>query len=158
MDTSLASSKEDKWGVMIYQSFSGDAEGNKGIFTMIGGSLAYTSTSGPLFYVNNTTGVITLKGVDVTATSDILLDASAGNWENSGSNGGNVIFTADGQSLIGNMVADNISSITVMLTNGSSLTGSINSGHTAKAANLTLDISSTWNVTADSYLGTLSDP
>ncbi|HEY5530144.1 MAG TPA: hypothetical protein VIL51_11970 [Thermoleophilia bacterium] len=40
---------------------------------------------------------------------------------------------------------------------GSALTGAINSAKTAKAVNLTLDSSSTWNVTADSYLTTLSD-
>ena len=35
-------------------------------------------------------------------------------------NGGTLILTADGQSLTGNLVADNISSITLTLQNGSS--------------------------------------
>jgi len=48
-------------GVMIYQSMSGDAQGTKGTFTMTGGSLAYTATDGPLFYVTNSTAVILLK-------------------------------------------------------------------------------------------------
>ena len=158
-NTALSSSKEDKWGVMIYQSMSGDAEGTRGVFTMAGGSLAYTAANGPLFYVTNSTGVITLKGVNVTATSGTLVNA-AGNdrWGTIGSNGGTVILTADGQTLTGNMVADSISSITAALHNGSSLTGFINSAHTAKAVNLTLDASSTWNVMADSYLTCLTDP
>lgn len=156
-NTSLTSSKEGKWGVMIYQSFSGDAEGNRGTFAMTGGSLKYTSTSGPLFYVTNTIGNITLKGVDVTAASGTFIQASAGNWGNNGSNGGTVILTADGQSVTGNLVADKISSITVALQNGSSLTGSINSERTAKAVNLSLDAASTWNVTAESYLIALND-
>jgi len=155
-NTALASSKEDKWGVMIYQSMSGDAEGTKGIFTMIGGSLGYSSKSGPLFYVTNSTGTITLKGVNIELNSDTLIKASAGNWGKSGSNGGAVIFTADGQTLTGDMIADNISSLTATLQNGSSLTGAINSEHTAKVANLTLDGTSSWTVTADSYLTTLN--
>lgn len=156
-NTTLSSSKDNKWGVMIYQSFSGDAEGSKGTFTMTGGSLANTASNGPLFYVNNSTGVITLSGVNVTATSGTLLKAAAGNWGISGSNGGTVIFTADGQTLTGNLVADSISSITAVLKNSSALTGFIDADNTAKTVNLTLDSTSTWTVTADSHLTCLSD-
>ena len=56
-NSTLTSSVADKWGVMIYQSFSGDAEGSEGTFTMTGGSLVYTA-NGPLFYVTNSTGII----------------------------------------------------------------------------------------------------
>jgi len=157
-NSSLSSSFAEKWGVMIYQSFSGDAEGSQGTFRMTGGSLSYTSTSGPLFYVTNSTGIITLKGVKVTATSGTLLQAEGNDrWGSAGSNGGIAIFTSDGQSLSGNFVADGISTITATLQNGSSFTGSINPGRTAKAISLTLDKSSTWTVTADSYLTCLDD-
>jgi hypothetical protein len=87
--------------------------------------------------------------------SSVLVDASAGKWGNSGSNGGTVLFTADSQARSGSLTADDLSSITLTLQNGSSLTGAINAPHTAKAANLTLDASSAWNVTADSYLTSL---
>jgi hypothetical protein len=157
VDSNLTSTKAGKWGVMIYQSMSGDAEGAQGTFTMTGGSLAYTPTDGPLFYITNSTGVITLKGVSLTAGSGTLVKAAAGQWGNSGSNGGTVVLTADGQVLEGNLVADNFSSITATLKNGSSLAGAINADHTAKAASLSLDASSTWTVTADSYLTVLSD-
>jgi hypothetical protein len=154
----LTSSVADKWGVMIYQSMSGDAQGTRGVFTMSGGSLAYTSATGPLFYVNNSTGIITLKDVAVTARSGILIDASANSrWGTSGSNGGNVEFTGDGQTLVGNITADNISTVALTLQNGSALTGTINTAYTAKRVSLTLDASSTWTVTADSYPTCLSD-
>ena len=99
IDTDLLSSKEGKWGAMIYQSMSGDAEGTEGTFTMTGGSLKYTSTSGPLFYVTNSTGIITLEGVNTAVASGTLVKAAAGNWGTSGSNGGTVMLTADGQTL-----------------------------------------------------------
>jgi len=150
-DTSLTTSKSDKWGVMIYQSMSGDASGAQGSFTMTGGTLADTASTGPLFYVTNSTGTITLTGVDVTAASGTLLQAAAGNWGTSGSNGGHAVLVASGQTLTGSVIADTISSASVVLSNGSSLTGGITN------AALTLDASSTWTITADSTLTSLSD-
>ena len=154
-DVSLTSTLE-KWGVMIYQSMSGDASGTRGVFTMSGGLLTYTPAAGPLFYVTNSTGVITLKSVAVTANSGVLLKSASGAWGAAGYNGGTAIFTADAQTLAGNIVADSSSTLTLTLKNGSSLTGSINTEKTAKAADLTLDSTSKWSLTADSYLSTLS--
>jgi hypothetical protein len=51
---------------------------------------------------------------------------------------------------------DKISSLSLSLQNGTSLTGAINSANTAKLANVTLDASSQWNVTADSYITCLT--
>ena len=149
-DSSLTSTLTGKWGVMIYQSMSGDASGTKGTFTMTGGSLTGAS-GGPLFYVTNSTGVITLKGVAVTAGGGVLIKAATGNWGTSGSNGGTVVFTADGETLTGDLVSDSSSSIAATLQNGTTLTGTIDS------AALTLDSNSVWNVTGDSTLTSLSD-
>jgi uncharacterized protein (TIGR03437 family) len=150
-NTSLTTTK-DKWGIMIYQSMSGDASGTQGTFTMTGGSLTSTGATGPLFYVNNSTGVITLKGVTLSAASGMLVSAAAGAWGNSGSNGGNVILTADGQTLAGDMTADSISTIAVTLKNNSTLTGKLTK------ASLTLDAASLWTVTGNSVLAGLTDP
>jgi len=157
VDSDLTSSIADKWGVMLYQSFSGDAEGMNGEFSMTGGSLAYTSETGPLFFVTNATGLINLSGVEVTAASGVLAQASATErWGTSGENGGIVILTADAQDLTGDLIADSISTLSLTLQNSSSLTGAINHENTALAADLTLDESSTWSLTADSYLSTFS--
>lgn len=145
-NTKLAGSK--KSGVMILQSTSGDAQGSTGTFTMTSGSL--TAAAGPLFYVTNATGNISLKGVTVTAPSGILLKAAADQWGTSGKNGGTATLTADSQTLNGNIVTDSISTATVVLKNNSSLNGSVN-----KAA-LTLDSTSAWSVSGDSMITTLS--
>lgn len=146
-----------KWGVMIYQSMSGDASGTQGVFTMTGGSLNYTPTSGPLFYVNNTTGTITLKGVAATTNSGVFLNAAAGSWGATGSNGGTVVLTGDGQTMTGDMAIDKISSLALTLKNASALKGAINNANTASAANVTLDSTSQWSLTADSYVSAFSD-
>jgi hypothetical protein len=156
-DSNLSSSVADKWGVMIYQSFSGDAEGTDGVFTMTGGSLAYTDPNGPLFYITNLTGNITLKSVTTTAASGTLLQAAANDrWGTSGFNGGTAVLIADAQTLNGNLKADSLSAIIATLQNGSTLTGAVNAENSAKSMTLTLDATSTWNVTADSYVTSLN--
>ena len=149
-DTALSGGVAKTGGVMIYQSFSGDAATGTGTFTMNGGS--FTAVAGPAFFITNTNASIMLKGVNVTDISGTLIKASATDrWGTTGSNGGTVAFTADGETMAGSLLADSISSITATLKNNSSLTGSINS------AALNLDATSTWNVTGDSILTSLSD-
>lgn len=152
--TNCVLSGAKKRGVMIYQSMSGDAEGTRGVFTMTGGSL--TAAEGPLFYVTNSTGVVKIANVNATTTSGILIQAKADRW-GSGSNGGTVFFIADNQSLAGDLMGDNLSSITATLINNSSLEGMINTDHTAASIALNLDETSTWHVTGTSYLTTLID-
>lgn len=128
-----------KNGVMLYQSFSGDAQVGTSQFTMTGGSL--TATGGDAFYVKNTKATVLLKGgAKITESSGKLIDAVGS---------GIVTFTAQGETLTGNIVTDSTSSATVYLEDSSSLTGMIN-----KAA-LTLDSSSKWTVTANSTVTTL---
>jgi hypothetical protein len=146
-NTSLSGAK--KRGVMIYQSMSGDATGKTGTFTMTGGTLS--ATVGPLFYVTNSTGIISLTGVTASATSGTLVNASAGNWGTSGANGGIAQFTANGETLTGNMTCDSISSITAAMKSGTTLIGAIN-----KAA-LTIDATSAWTANAASTLTSLAN-
>jgi hypothetical protein len=154
----LSTSKADKWGVLIYQSMSGDAEGTDGVFTMTGGKLSNTAATGPLFYNTNSTAIITLKGVNVTASSGTLLQAVANSrWGTTGKNGGHSQLTADGQTLSGNIIADSYSTFIGTLKNSSALTGAINNANTASSASLTMDASSSWTLTANSNLSTISD-
>ena len=143
------------YGVFIYQSMSGDATVGSGTFTMNGGTL--TANEGPLFYSTNTTGVINLKNAVLNVKSDILLKAGANQWGNSGSNGSDITLNADTQKLKGNVVLDNISTAVLNLKNNSSLTGAVNTAKTAASVSLVIDKSSSWNVTANSYLTSLTD-
>jgi len=143
--------------VMVYQSMSGDASGANGYFTMTGGTLAYTSSSGPLFYITNTTGNINLTGVTLSAASGVLLKAASGSWGTAGSNGGIANLTTSGQTLTGNMEVDGYSTLALSLTNGSTLSGTINGAATAKSVSVNLDAKSSWKVTGNSRITTLSD-
>jgi hypothetical protein len=138
-----------KRGIMIYQSMSGDAKGTQGTFTMTGGS--FTAYSGPLFYVTNSTGIIKISGVTTAVTSGVLIDAAADTWGTPGSNGGTVKFTADNETILGNITCDNISSIAVTLQNSTTLTSAIDS------AAVSIDATSKWIVTGKSYIASLTD-
>ncbi len=128
-DTKGSSSDENVHNIMIYQSMSGDADIGTSEFTMTGGKLI--SKNGDMFYVTNTHCIIKLSGVEITnADSDGYLLNVCGNsashgWGTAGKNGAQVEFTADSQTLTGNIVVDSISTLEMTLTN-STFTGTIN--------------------------------
>ena len=149
-DTIISGGVSKTGGVMIYQSFSGDASTGTGTFAMNGGSL--TVPAGPVFFVTNTDAAVILNGTDLTGSSGTLISAAGTTrWGTTGKNGGIVTFTADNEKLSGNLTTDSISSISAELRNGTTLTGAINT------AALTLDATSSWKVTGDSILTSLSD-
>ncbi len=145
--------------IMIYQSMSGDADSGTSSFTMVGGSL--TSNSGHVFHVTNTHAVITLNGVAITNNdaANVLLSVCDDGW-NGASN--QAEFNAANQVLTGTVLVGSNSTLNLTLTDGSSLTGSVSGeisnsrGETVSTevgeVNVTLDSTSTWTLTADSYI------
>lgn len=113
--TKGSSSSENVHTVMIYQSMSGDADVGTSEFSMTGGSL--TGKNGDLFYITNTHCILTLSGVTLkNEDPDGYLLRVVGNfashgWGAAGSNGVQVEFTADAQTLEGNILVDTISTL-----------------------------------------------
>ncbi|MCM1060794.1 MAG: hypothetical protein NC452_10935 [Eubacterium sp.] len=147
-----------KNGVMLYQSTSGDAAVGTAVFTSKNSTLKTTS-SGPMFYITNTDAVINLNSTKLVFTSGVLLDAAGNNtnnWGKVGSNGGNVVLNAENQTLKGDVTCDNISTVEMNLTNKTVFTGAVDSEN-AGDVTITLDGTSKWNVTADSYVTAIVD-
>lgn len=142
--------------VMLYQSMSGDAEEGTSVFTMQGGSL--TSLNGDMFYVTNTDSIINLENVVLNPVDGTYLLLVAGNsssrgWGTEGANGGIAEFNLINQEAVGDVMVDSISELTMNLSEGTSYTGAINSdGTTAGSITLSIDDSSSWTLTADSYV------
>jgi hypothetical protein len=86
-----------------------------------------------------------------------VLKASAGDWGTSGSNGAQVTFTADGETLNGYIICDKISTVNLHLKNSTTLKGVINTEYIAKSVSLTLDKASIWEVAGNSYITSLTD-
>ncbi|MGN0383200.1 MAG: hypothetical protein ACI4DS_02940 [Eubacterium sp.] len=150
-------SGENIHNIMIYQSMSGDAAEGQSSFSMTGGSL--TSKSGDMFYVTNTACEIYLSDVDMTYSDGNLLTVSGNDgsrgWGSEGSNGGTCDFSADGQTLEGYIYVDEISSLDFSMENGTTFTGSINSDGEKGEVNITIDSSSTWKLTGNTYVTSL---
>lgn len=149
----------EKGGVMIYQSFTDEAPDGASRFEMIGGSIS--ADDGPIFYVTNTSGSVFLKHVDLFGPSGILLKVLKGEWGvdiawSKPIRGGTVTLVAENQTLPGDVIVDEFSEIDMILKDGTTLTGAIDTDNHGKNVHLTLDATSTWYITADSYLTKLT--
>jgi hypothetical protein len=146
-------------GIMLYQSFSGDAGEGTSVFTAKNSSFT-SSSSGPFFYVTNTDAAADVSSCTFVYPSGILVkvagnDGSRG-WGEQGSNGGTFRLSAHDQKLDGDIVCDSISSMDFVLASGAVYTGAVNSAKQG-AVSVTIEKNAVWNVTGDSYLSSLKD-
>ena len=136
---------------------TGDAETGTSKFTAKNSTI--TTNKGDTLYVTNTDAVITLEN------NTIINNDSTGNflriqkdsWGTTGQNGGSVTLTLKNQTATGNIVVDSISTLSMKLTDSSSLEGSINSSNEAKSITLKLSKNSKIKLTGDSYVKSLDD-
>jgi hypothetical protein len=131
-----------KYGIRVFRSAPGSGTAT---ISITGGSL--TATAGDAFLVTTSSGPATAV---ITAKGGAVIRTSTGNLVNA-INSSTVVFTADGETLTGNLVADSTGTLTAVLQNSTTLAGTI-----SRAA-LTLDASSLWNVQGNSTLTTLAD-
>ncbi len=155
------------WNVILYQSMSGDSEVGNSTFEMNGGSI--TAKNGGMFYTTNTESTFVLNNVNITYAdeNDFFLKCTGNSnqrgWGNTGENGADCHFTAISQEMQGDILWDSISQLDFYVTEGSSLTGAVtddesNAGDGGSGyCKMYIDSSSTWTVTGDSYLTSLSN-
>ena len=145
--------------IMLYQSMSGDADTGTAQFAMTGGQLI--SLSGHVFHVTNTNAVIELESVAITNEDpdNVLLSVCADGW----SGAKNIAtLTAKTQALSGTILVGSDSELTLTLSDGSAFTGAISGaivnakGETVSTeigtVHVSLDATSTWTLTADTYV------
>ena len=93
------------------------------------------------------------------------MDKSASHgWGTAGSNGAQVDFTADAQTLEGDILVDSISTLNLTLTNGSTFTGTISILENAEGgaavsdnAAVTIGAGCTWTITGDCTVTSLTN-
>jgi len=134
---------------------SGDAAEGTSAFKAEGSTI--TNKKGDVFFINNTTTEIELKGNKITNEDKdgVFLKAAAAGWGNEGSNGGQVKLTATSQEIEGDMTVDKDSMLDLYLKDGSSLTGAINSKKQTGDVYVEIEEGSTWTLTADSHVSSL---
>lgn len=139
--------------IMIYQSMSGDADVGEAYFEANGGEI--TSLAGDMFYVTNTSCEIKLSDVKFNMADGVFLRAvgntSSRGWGKQGENGADVKMSLASQSVSGDIVVDDISTLDLNLSS-SDITGAINSDNSSGNIVLTLDENSSITLTGDSYV------
>lgn len=149
---------ENIHNIMIYQSMSGDAEVGEANFTAEGGVI--TAKSGDMFYVTNTDCTISLKNVVFKLANEVFLrvegNSSSRGWGKEGANGGDVVLDAADQEIDGQILVDEISTLKLNLTDGSSFTGAVNPDGAEGTVDVTLSKDSTWTLTGDSYVSSFT--
>ena len=153
------------WGVIVYQSMSGDSEVGNSTFQMTGGKLS--TGNGGLLYTTNTECTLTLDSVDITYApdSEFFLRCTGNNnqrgWGQTGNNGSDCLFTAINQEMQGDVVWDSISDLDFYITDNSTLTGAIIDDETYAGngrdgyCNVYLAEGCTWTVTGDSTVSSI---
>lgn len=156
-NVSKNSDKSDWYqAVMIYQSMSGDAAEGLASFSMKDGSLL--NKNGDVFFVNNTMATISLENVSITNedAEGYFLRAAAAGWGSEGSNGGHVTMNLTDQTVQGDIIVDEVSTLNMYFKDNSSYTGAINEDGEAGEVYVQIEEGSKWTLTADSYVTSLT--
>ena len=142
--------------VFLYQSMSGDAATGKAVFTAKNSTI--TTNNGDSFYVTNTKAEINLENNKIinNALDGNFLRIQKESWGNSGSNGGSVTLNLTNQEILGNIVVDSISKLTMNLSNGSTFKGTINNSNEGEVS-ITLDNTSSITLTDNTYIKSLTN-
>ena len=159
-------SSENIHNIMLYQSMSGDAEVGTSSFTATNSTI--TANAGDMFYVTNTSSVITLDNVIFNLFNDTLLtvagNSSSRGWGTAGENGAQVEFTATNMTFSGLITVDTISTLNFKLGNGATFEGAINivdneDDGTAVSDNavVTIDSGAVWTLTDDCTISSLTN-
>lgn len=149
--------------IMIYQSFSGDADSGTSFFSANGGSL--TNKNGHVFHVTNTNAVINLNGVKIINqdNNNVLMSVCDDGWS-----GGSNIATVNTahQKLDGNILVGENSKLTLNLKENSVFSGAISGKITnVKGATVStnvgnvavsLDNTSKWILTDDTHISSFT--
>lgn len=161
MPTSSANSDESghAWGVILYQSGSGDSEEGTSEFAMVGGSIDiknggffYSTNTGSEWYFEDTT-------FSHTGNDDFpYLFRATGSSKWGDGTGPTMKMTFSSQEGEGKLIYDSASQVDFSLTNGSTWTGSTEISTTysgSKETSIYIDSSSKWVVTGDSTVDNL---
>lgn len=151
------SAAPNEHGVFQFMSTVGADEGTVAYGYVNGGSVAEAGGVYGLVFASNTEAHVYLTDVAVSIGSGILANISADEWGTTGSNGGNGVIGLSGVAVEGDVYVDDVSTLNLTLADSSTLTGTVDADDQASSVALSLDSSSVWEVTGDSYVTDLED-
>lgn len=110
-----------------------------------------------MFFITNTRATANLERTVLKQSGAVLVNVTSSRWSKTGANGSDFTLNTKKQALTGKILANNISKVKLALTDGSSWRGSLNEDNQADSASIALDRSSSWELTANSYVTSISD-
>lgn len=141
-------------GILLRQSSTEQTATEEAVLKAADSKLTTTS-KGPMFYITNTKASSVLENSSLYFSSGILAKVSGKGTDSAKSSeksGGDFTLKGIGQVFKGDIICDAASSVSLVLTDRSSLKGAVNHSGKAKSASVSLDQSSFWSVSADSYV------
>lgn len=155
INNTVISSKES-YGVMLFEKNDKNEEIGKCVFTSNLGSIS--AGKGALFYVTNTEAIVTLFNTKLvpSITSNILVNACKDKWGREGDNGGTLNLIGNHQTLKGDILCDELSSVNLNLKDYTYFTGIINERNKGSVS-INLDSTSVWTLTGNSYIDSISN-
>ncbi len=154
-NNTLNGNSETYKNIFIYQSMSGDASEGTGTFTAEDSNII--TNKGDTFYITNTTAIINLTNNTFENKDGDFLRAEGAKWGTSGSNGGLVNLTLSNQIAYGDIVLDEISTLSMAISKKSYYKGAINKDNKSTKTSLTIDDNSIFVLEGDTYLNTLTN-
>jgi hypothetical protein len=106
----------------------------------------------------NASATIDLTGATIVNEDEegVFLRAAAAGWGSEGSNGGHVTMNASQQTIEGDMIVDEISSLNLYLKDSSSFSGAVNPDGEGGDVYVEIEDGSVWTLTGDSYITSLT--
>ena len=155
MSDAAAGTQSAPYCVSLYRDRDSAQQDEQSSFSMIRGALS--AIRGDLFYVTNTQADIYLEGVALTLGEGRAFLHVSGNdgsrgWGEAGKNGADCTLNAKDQTIAGDIVVDELSTVAIVLRGESAYTGTVNTSNTARAAKVTLEDEATWTLTDNAYL------
>ena len=150
IDSELSSSSNSA-GIFIYQSSERNGNEGRARFLASYSSFTITDNSAPLFYVTNTkVDIILLGNNNFKTESGVFLKVESNEqWGTSGNNGAEVALYAYKQTIEGDIICGANSTISIYLTDNSSIKGKITIIDNG-IVNIYFDSSGIWELTGDS--------
>lgn len=152
-NTSL--SGKEKNGVMLFQKGDKNKETGKCVFTSNLGSI--TAGKGSMFYVTNAEAIVSLFNTKlILSMNNILVNACKSEWGLEGNNGGSLTLIGNHQTLKGDILCDELSTVELNLKDYTYYTGIIDADKKG-AVSINLDSTSVWTLTGTSYIDYIID-
>ncbi len=143
-------------GFLVYGA-DGKQREKRSAGTLILDKNEITVTEGPLLFVTNAGGTISLSRNKISCKNDEVISVKADEWGSKGSNQGDATIELEKQALNGDIYVDSISSLVLTLKKSAKLNGSI-TGNASDSRNVKVFIKkgAKWNLKGDCYLSSIS--